>query len=180
MSKLARKPITLPDGVAVGKENNRLVFKGAKGELTLDVLPEVTVQTDGHSVTVHGKNSRLASLFASLIRGAVLGVSEGFRKELELVGIGYKAEKEGTNLKLSLGFSHPVLYPIRNDVNVTVEKGTRIIVEGVSKQVVGQVAAEIRRLRPPEPYRGKGIRYADEVVRRKAGKAAKAGSAAKT
>jgi len=175
MSRLAKKPIPLPEGVEMKKDGDKLVFSGAKGALSLAVLPEVKVEKIDGAIKVGGEDSRLVGLFASLVKNAVRGVSEGFKKELELVGVGYKAVKEGNVLKLWLGFSHPIEYSVPEGIVVTVDKGTRIMIEGLDKQQVGQVAAEIRRFRPPEPYKGKGVRYVGEVVRRKAGKAAKAG-----
>lgn len=170
MSKLAKKPLPLLEGVTAEITEDRLLLKGAKGELTI-VIPEgIKVAKSDGAIKVGGKESRVEGLFAALIRNAIRGVAEGFRKELELVGVGYKAERVGDVLRLSLGFSHPVEYQVRKDVSVSVEGGTKIAIEGVDRQVVGQVAAEIRRSRFPEPYKGKGIRYVGEVVRRKSGK----------
>lgn len=174
MSKLAKKPLPIPEGVEVKKENGRLIFKGAKGELALVIPFGIKVERGENTVGVTGKESPITGLFASLVKNAVRGVSEGFRKELELVGVGYKAEVAGDILKLALGFSHPVEYKIPEGVKIAVEGNTKVVVEGIDKQRVGQAAAEIRGLRPPEPYKGKGIRYFGEVVRRKPGKAAKA------
>lgn len=173
MSKLAKKPLPIPEGVEVEKENIRLTFKGAKGELALVIPSGIEVEKRENTVRVKGKESCIAGLFASLVRNAIRGVSEGFRKELELVGVGYKAEIAGDTLKLALGFSHPVEYKIPEGVKIAVEGNTKVVVEGIDKQKVGQAAAEIRGLRPPEPYKGKGIRYVGEVVRRKVGKAMK-------
>jgi large subunit ribosomal protein L6 len=170
VSKLARKPLPLLEGVTAEIKDSRLLLKGHKGELTIAVPPEVRVEETGGALKIEGRDSRLVGLFTSLAGNAIQGVSEGFRKELELVGVGYKVEKVGGVLRLSLGFSHPIEYKVREDVSVSVKGGNKIVVEGSDKQVVGQVAAEIRRLRPPEPYKGKGIRYSDEVVRRKSGK----------
>lgn len=175
MSRLARKPLPFPEGVEMKKEGDRLIFSGPKGSLSLTLPPGVDVESTDGALLVKGKESRLTGLSAALITNAVQGVNEGFRKELELIGVGYKVEKAGSILRLSLGFSHPVEYHVLEGVTVVVEGGTRIVIEGVDKQQVGQVAAEIRRLRPPEPYKGTGIRYVGEVVRKKLGKAAKVG-----
>lgn len=154
-------------------KNRTLVFKGVRGEITLDIPSGVKAERAKEGIKIEGKDRRLLGLFTSLVRNAIRGVSEGFQKELELVGVGYKATIEGDILKLTLGYSHKIEYKIPEDVKVTVEGGTRIIIAGVDKQKVGQVAAEIRKLRPPEPYKGKGIRYVGEAVRRKLGKAMK-------
>lgn len=174
MSKLAKKPLPFPNGVAVEKENNQLIFKGAKGELTLVIPFGIKVEKRENAVEVTGEERRVTGLFASLVKNAIHGVSEGFRKELELVGVGYKAEIVGDTLKLALGFSHPVEYKVPEGVKISVEGNTKVVVEGIDRQKVGQIAAEIRGLRPPEPYKGKGIRYVGETVRRKAGKVMKA------
>lgn len=174
MSKLAKKPLLLPEGVVVEAQNQKLVFKGGKGEITLNIFAGIRVKRAEKTIKIEGEDSRILGLFTALAKNAIRGISEGFRKELELVGVGYKVEKVGDVLKFSLGFSHPVEYKVREDVKVTVEGGTRIVVEGVDRQKVGQVAAEIRKLRPPEPYKGKGIRYVGEKIRRKRGKVMKA------
>lgn len=170
MSKLAKKPLPLLEGVIAEMKDDRLLLRGARGELTIVIPLGIKVERTDRAIKVGGKDSRVVGLFAAMAKSAIQGVAEGFRKELELVGVGYKAERVGDVLRLSLGFSHPVEYRVREGVSVSAEGGTKIIVEGVDKQAVGQVAAEIRRIRPPEPYKGKGIRYADEVVRRKSGK----------
>lgn len=173
MSKLAKKPITLSEGVAMEKKGSQLLFKGGKGELFLNIPSGIKVETDGGVIKIEGKDNRILGLFTSLIKNAIQGVGEGYRKELELVGVGYKAEVIEDTLKFALGFSHPVEYQIPEGVKIRVEGTTKVVVEGIDKQKVGQAAAEIRKLRPPEPYKGKGIRYFGEVVRRKPGKAAK-------
>lgn len=155
-------------------KSQALVFKGVRGELVLNIPTGIRVEQTGAEIRLEGDDNQVLGLFTSLIKNAIQGVSQGFQRELELVGVGYKAVVEGDILKLSLGYSHPVKYKIPTEVKVSVEGGTRIIVEGVDKQKVGQVAAEIRKNRPPEPYKGKGIRYKDEVVRRKHGKVVKA------
>lgn len=173
MSKLAKKPLPLPEKTEVEIKNRTLVFRGVKGEITLDIPVGVNVGRVKEGVKIEGEDRQVLGLFASLVKNAMRGVSEGFQKELELIGVGYKAAIVGDILKLTLGYSHPIEYKIREDVKVVVEGGTRIIIEGVDKQKVGQVAAMIRKLRPPEPYKGKGIRYVGEVVRRKRGKVMK-------
>lgn len=174
MSKLAKKPLSLPGDMEVEAKDQKLVFKGVKGEVTLKVPSTIKVERVKDTIKIEGKNSRILGLFTALVKNAICGVSKGFRKELELVGVGYKAEMVGDILKLALGFPHPIEYRVQGDVKVTTEGKTRIIVEGVDKQKVGQVAAEIRKFRLPEPYKGKGIRYVGEMVRRKPGKAMKA------
>jgi len=173
MSKLAKKPLPIPEKTEVEVKNRTIVFRGVKGEITLDIPAGVNVGRVKEGVKIGGEDRRVLGLFASLVRNAMRGVSEGFQKELELVGVGYKVAIVGDILKFTLGYSHPIEYKIREDVKVAVEGGTRIIIEGVDKQKVGQVAAKIRKLRPPEPYKGKGIRYVGEVVRRKRGKVMK-------
>lgn len=176
MSKLAKKPIPLPEGVTAEEKDSKLVLKGVKGELTLKVPYGIDVGREDSAIKVRGSESRIVGLFASLVRNGISGVSGGFGKKLELVGVGYKAQATGDLLKLSLGFSHPVEYKAPEGVKLSTEGPTVIVVGGIDKQKVGQVAAEIRGLRLPEPYKGKGIRYLGEVVRRKSGKAVKAGA----
>lgn len=177
MSRIGNYPIAIPDGVNVAVEEQRVRVKGPKGELELDVRPELAVAVEDGEVRVsRSSDSRqhraLHGLTRSLIGNMVTGVSEGYRKELEIVGVGFRADKRGKSLVLNVGFSHQVKYPEPEGITISTEGTTRIIIEGADKQKVGQVAAEIRAVRPPEPYKGKGIRYADERVRRKAGKAA--------
>jgi large subunit ribosomal protein L6 len=174
MSKLAKKPIAHPKEVTLDIRDRSLLVSGPKGELVVAIPKGVKAEKCEEGLKINGEESRLLGLFASLSENAIEGVTSGFRKELELVGVGYKAELKGDALKLSLGFSHPIEYQVPSGVKVRVDGATRITVEGIDKQQVGQVAAEIRRFRPPEPYKGKGIRYKDEVVRRKHGKVMKA------
>lgn len=176
MSRIGRRPIPIPDGVSVAVDGRRVEVKGPKGQLDW-LLP------DGISLRVEEKVARLErssddrksralhGLAGALVANMIRGVSEGFSKSLELVGVGYRAAAKGKGVELSLGFSHPVYYEPPDGVKIDVPSPTKLVVSGVDKQKVGQVAAEIRRFRPPEPYKGKGIRYEGEEIRRKAGKA---------
>ncbi|MDN3508276.1 MAG: 50S ribosomal protein L6 [Simkaniaceae bacterium] len=179
MSRLAKKPIALPQGVEVKRDNETLFVKGPKGQLQTFVPNGIELKTvEGEGIYVElDENSGLAQpkhgLYRSLIGNAVEGVSNGFEKKLQLIGVGYRAAVKGNVLDLQLGFSHPSEVPIPEGVSVVVEKNTSVTVTGADKQRVGQFAADVRSLKPPEPYKGKGIRYVDEFVRKKAGKAAK-------
>ena len=180
MSRIGKLPIPVPSGVTIDIQDRLIRVKGPKGELEQHVLPFVTVKQEDGQVIVErqgdAKPSRAAhGLTRTLISNMVNGVTKGFRKSLEIQGIGYRVAKAGDGLNLTLGYSHPVPYPAPADITFAVEGTNRIHVDGIDKQRVGQVAAEIRRLRPPEPYKGKGIRYAGEFVRKKLGKAGKAG-----
>ncbi len=177
MSRVGRQPIVVPDGVDVHLQDNRVVVKGPKGSLERDIHPGFTLEHDDGQVKLvrpdDSKSTRaLHGLYRSLINNMVVGVTEGFRKKLEIVGVGYRADKRGRGINLQLGFSHPIFFVPPEGVEVRVEGPTNIIVEGIDKELVGQVAAKIRSFRPPEPYKGKGIRYEGEQIRRKAGKAA--------
>lgn len=182
MSRLGKLPIPIPSGVKFEIKPQSFSAKGPKGEVTQVLPAAVEVKQEGDNLIVSVKNPAarkeraLWGLARQLVANAVKGVHEGFEKKLEVSGIGYKAQMEGKDLVLNLGFSHPVRYHIPASLTVTVEKNA-ISVVGASKQIVGQAAAEIRSLRPPEPYKGKGIRYSDEVVRRKAGKVVKSAGA---
>lgn len=179
MSRIGKAPITVPGGVDVTIAGARVTVKGPKGELRQELVGDVTVERDGDTlVVVRADDSRtnrsLHGLQRTLIANMVTGVSEGFVKELEIVGVGYRAQAQGSDgLELALGFSHPVKVKAPAGVTFEVPQPTRIIVRGHDKQLVGQVAADIRKIRKPEPYKGKGIRYAGERVLRKAGKSAK-------
>jgi large subunit ribosomal protein L6 len=180
MSRIGKLPITIPEKVAVEVGDKVVRVKGPKGELEQHFLPVVTVKVDGGTVTVErlgdSKPHRSAhGLTRTLVSNMIEGVSTGFRKSLEIQGVGYRAAKAGNNLNLTLGYSHPVSYDAPEGIAFAVEGTNKIHVDGIDKQRVGQVAAEIRDLRPPEPYKGKGIRYSGEVVRKKLGKAGKAG-----
>jgi len=175
MSRIGKVPVPLPKGVDVKIDKNEIKVKGPKGELNLVYPQRVTVKQEDGAVHVvrHGddKQSRAYhGMVQRLVRNMVLGVTEGFKKELEIQGVGYRAAMEGTKLNLSVGFSHPVSFEPPKGVTIEVPKPTTVVVSGYDKQKVGQIAAEIRNVRPPEPYKGKGIRYAGEVVRRKVGK----------
>lgn len=182
MSRLGKLAIQIPAGVQVTIANTNLTVKGPKGEV-VEYLPRaVTVVQDGQTITVSvthpdsPKERALWGLVRQLIANAVSGAAQGFNRRLEMSGIGFKAQLEGKDLVLNLGFSHPIRFIPPAGVTLTVDKNS-IIVTGASKQLVGQVAADIRAFKPPEPYKGKGIRYAEEVIRRKAGKAVKAAGA---
>ena len=179
MSRIGKLPLPVPVGVAVNIHENEVHVKGPKGELRQRFLEHVSVNVSDGKVTVErrsdDKTDRAAhGLTRTLIANMIEGVTNGYRKSLEIQGVGYRAAKSGERLNLTLGFSHPVTYQGPSGVNFTVEGTNKIHVDGVDKQQVGQVAAEIRNLRPPEPYKGKGIRYAGEAVRKKLGKAGKA------
>jgi len=169
MSRIAKEPITLPQGVECTRDGDVVTMKGSKGALTLQLNSEVELkQEDGVLQVVPRSGSRFATAVAgtmrALLANMVRGVTEGFERKLELVGVGYRAQAQGGKLNLTLGFSHPVVYEVPQGVNVETPSQTEVVVTGSDKQQVGQVAAEIRRFRPPEPYKGKGVRYADERV----------------
>lgn len=185
MSRIGRKAVALPSGVTLTLQGSTIVVKGSKGELKYTHLPTVTIAVDGSTVTVarkaDDKKARAAhGLTRALIANMVKGVSEGYEKKLEILGVGYKAQIKGKTLQLSLGFSHPVDFAIPAGIEITQDEKNKnmIMIRGCDKQLVGQTASVIRGLRPPEPYKGKGIRYSDEAVRRKVGKAAAAKGAA--
>ena len=179
MSRIGKAPIPVPSGVEVSISGRQVAVKGPKGALDLEVPGEITVRQDGEEVLVERPddervNRAMHGLTRSLVNNMMVGVSEGFRKELQIVGVGYRCIAKGTDaLELQLGFSHPVLVEAPDGISFEVPEPTRIIVSGPDKQVVGQVAADIRSHRKPEPYKGKGVRYLGEHVARKAGKAAK-------
>ena len=180
MSRIGRAPITVPAGVDVVIDGSNVTVKGAKGTLTGTFNSNMTITLDGGVVTVtrpndQKENRALHGLTRTLIANMIEGVSNGFKKELEIVGIGYRATLQGKNLVLNVGYSHDVTMTPPEGVTVEVPAPNKIIVNGYDKQKVGQFAAEVRGVRPPEPYKGKGIRYVDEVVRRKEGKAGKGG-----
>jgi len=180
MSRIGKLPLTVPEKVNVEIADSRVIIRGPKGELAQPVLAVVEVKLENGIVTVTRKNDqRIAraahGLTRTLVANMIEGVTKGFRKSLELQGVGYRVNKAGNDLNFSLGYSHPVTYAAPEGISFTVEGTNKVHVEGIDKQRVGQVAAEIRNLRPPEPYKGKGIRYEREVVRKKLGKAGKAG-----
>lgn len=180
MSRIGKQPIHVPTGVTVSVEGVELIAKGPKGELRLPLSPYAAIeQTDDViHVSTNGGGKRAKAyhgLAARLVKNVVVGVSEGYTKQLEINGVGYRAAMQGRTLVLNVGFSHPVNFEVPEGIDIAVQKNT-ITVTGINKQLVGQVATNIRRIRPPEPYKGKGIRYGDEIIQRKAGKAAKAGA----
>lgn len=178
MSRIGNKPIPLPKGVEVKKDGDAISVKGPKGTIKTAVVPGIGVKIEGNVVSFsrEGDEGRVRAahgLMRALVANNVKGVSEGFKKELDIVGVGYRAEVKGKEVVFQLGYSHPVRFPIPQGIDINVDgKSGHIIVTGVDKQKVGQTAAEIRALREPDPYKGKGIKYSDEVIRRKAGKAA--------
>jgi large subunit ribosomal protein L6 len=176
MSRIGVLPIDIPGGVTVDVKPDMVSVKGPKGELSQVYTSEVSVAVgDGRVVVSRRDDTKIAKsrhgLYRNLIRNMVVGVSDGFTKSLLINGVGYRAEVQGPVLVLNLGYSNPVEYPIPDDLQITCDGPTKIIVAGTSKQRVGQAASEIRSIRPPEPYKGKGVRYEDEYVRRKVGKA---------
>lgn len=177
MSRIGKLPVEVPPEVKVSIEGKALRAEGPKGCLTLEVHPEIEIRMEGGAIWVQrasddSRNKALHGLTRSLVHNTVLGVSRGYSKTLEIVGVGYRAEKIGNGLKILVGYSHPVVIVPPEGVTLDCPNPTTIVVSGPDKQKVGQVAAEIRSHRPPEPYKGKGIRYKDEAVRRKAGKTA--------
>jgi len=178
MSRIGKAPIAVPSGVTVTLDGQSISVKGPKGELSRSYSELISVRQDGEQLVVErsgdDRDARAQhGLVRSLIQNMVTGVAQGFQKDLEIVGVGYRAQAKGQGLELSLGFSHPVVVDAPDGISFNVPQPTRIEVHGIDKQLVGQVAANIREWRKPEPYKGKGVRYADEHVRRKAGKAGK-------
>jgi len=177
MSRIGRKPITVPAGVTVTVEPELVTVNGPKGELSERINRDITVSQDGEQLLVsrptdRGEHRALHGLTRSLVANMVEGVTTGFQKSLEIQGVGYRAQLKGKNLELALGYSHPVPVPAPDGIEFEVPQPTRVVVKGISKQLVGETAAYIRKQRPPEPYKGKGIRYEGEYVARKVGKRA--------
>ena len=175
MSRVGKKPITVPKDVKVSIDDAKVEVKGPKGRLQHLLPPRVNLSVDGDKVLVRREaddrsSKALHGLTRSLISNMMTGVTKGFEKRLEILGVGFRADVEKSILKLSLGFSHPVLFPIPEGIGVEVEKQTLITVKGIDKQQVGTVAAKLRSIKPPEPYKGKGIRYLGERIRKKVGK----------
>ena len=175
MSRIGRLPVSIPKGVKVSVQGSRVLMEGPKGKVTQDCAAEVSVKVEGDSVTVSRiDDSRTAKslhgLYRNLLKNALIGLSDGFAKTLVITGVGYKAEVKGKALVLSLGYSTPIEYPIPEGITMEVEANTKITVKGSDKQKVGQICSEIRSFRPVEPYKGKGIKYVNEYVRRKVGK----------
>ena len=176
MSRIGKKPVTIPKGVTITQDGNTITVKGPKGELTRSLPADMTVKQENGEMVVtrpsdEPKHRSLHGLTRSLVANMVEGVTTGFKKQLEIVGVGYKAETRPFGLQMALGFSHPIEVRAPKGVKLTATTPTAVTIEGPDKEVVGQVAAEIRKLRPPEPYKGKGIKYVGETIRRKAGKA---------
>jgi large subunit ribosomal protein L6 len=176
MSRIGKKAVSIPSGVSVMLEGQTVTVKGPKGQLAWTVSDEIEVKQEGQDLflTPRSDTQRARGMWGlsrTLIANMVEGVTKGFKKELELVGVGYKAEPRPYGLQLALGFSHPVKYEAPKGIKLSAPQPTSIIIEGANKEVVGQVAAELRSIRPPEPYKGKGVKYVGEQVRRKAGKA---------
>lgn len=178
MSRIGKAPVVFDDKVQVTvSPANEVVVKGGKSSLSIKMRPEVSAQVEGKKIVLVRKSETkearsLHGMYRALIQNAVTGITKGFSRVLELHGVGYRANVAGKRLELSLGFSHPVVFDIPEGIEIKVEKQTGITVSGASRELVGQVAAKIRSFRPPEPYLGKGVRYADEKIRRKAGKSA--------
>jgi large subunit ribosomal protein L6 len=176
MSRVGRKPIPIPSGVKVAVQGDSVVAEGPKGKVALRMIREIPVKVSGGQIEVSrvgedGPTRAKHGLVRALVANAVKGVSEGFAKELEIIGVGYKAEIKGDKVHFALGYSHPVVYPIPKGISIELDKNMRMKISGADSQLVGQVAAEIRDLRRPDPYKGKGIKYRDEVLKMKEGKA---------
>ena len=176
MSRIGRMPISVPAGVEITVgENNVVTVKGPKGTLTQTLSANMTIAQDGNVITVSRpndlkENRALHGLTRTLLNNMIVGVTEGFKKELEILGVGYRAAKQGNELVMNLGYSHQVIMPEIDGITIDVPAPNKIIISGPDKQKVGQFAANVREKRPPEPYKGKGIKYVDEVIRRKVGK----------
>jgi len=181
MSRVGKKPIEIPAGVEAKLETGKVTVKGPLGEISQDVNPKLTIKKENNTLTVERPSDQklyreLHGLTRNLIANMVMGVSKGFEKTLEITGVGFKASVQGSNLMLVLGFSHPIVYPLPKGIKATVDaKQTQIVLKGVDRQLVGQIAANVRSLKKPEPYKGKGIKYSTEVIKRKEGKAGKGG-----
>ena len=178
MSRIGNKPITVPAGVEVKVEGQHITVKGPKGTLERDINPEITVKFEDGTLTFTRRSEErldksLHGLTRTLVHNMIEGVQNEFTRELQINGVGYRVQKQGNDLNLSLGYSHPVIYKAPEGISFDVPNPNTIIVKGINKEQVGQVAAEIRTKRPPEVYRGKGIKYAEEVIRRKVGKTGK-------
>jgi large subunit ribosomal protein L6 len=181
MSRIGKMPVEVPKGVDIALKDRTFSAKGPKGNLSLEIHPEIQVEIDGTTIEVkrpsdQPRHRALHGLVRALVANVVTGVSEGFSKTLEIHGVGYRADPSGKGIKIQVGHSHPIEYPAPDGVTLECPNQTTIVVSGADKQKVGQTAAEIRGFRPPEPYKGKGIRYQGEHVRRKAGKTAAAGA----
>ena len=178
MSRIGKKPIAIPAGVDIKIDGNNITVKGPKGELSYDFNSDITVAVEGTEIIVtrpsdDKEHRAMHGLTRTLIANMVTGVTDGYSKTLEINGVGYRAQKQGNNLVMNLGYSHQVIVPEIDGITIEVPGPNQVIVSGADKQLVGQFAADIRKKRPPEPYKGKGIKYAGEYIRRKEGKAAK-------
>ena len=178
MSRIGKLPVVIPDGVEVTVEGQNVTAKGPLGTETVEIRPEISVKKEDKEIILTRNNEErktraLHGLSRTLVHNAVVGVKEGFTKELEIIGVGYRANMQGTSLNLALGYSHPVIVEAPQGITITVENNTKVTVKGSNKQTVGDIAALIRSKRPPEVYKGKGVKYAGEHIRRKAGKAGK-------
>lgn len=179
MSRIGKKPVPLVDKVKVALKDRTLTISGPLGNLNLVIPSELSLDVSDKVLNLKRasddrRGRELHGLYRSLIHNMVVGVSHGYTRVLDIVGVGYKAELKGRNLEMALGFSHPIVYPIPEGIKVVVDKGARVTITGADKHLIGEVASQLRRFRPPEPYKGKGVRYSDEVVRKKVGKAATA------
>ena len=175
MSRVGRKVITIPSGVELKQDGNKITVKGPKGQLEREFSPEITVKVENGDINITRPNDlpdirALHGTTRAVLNNMIVGVNQGFEKKLELVGVGYRVQAAGKGLTLSLGFSHPVEIEAVEGITFKVDGNTKISVEGINKELVGQIAANIRAKRPPEPYKGKGVKYADEQIRRKEGK----------
>ncbi len=173
MSRVAKSPVELPSGVTATLKDSKLTVKGSKTSLDLDVHETIKITVDGNVLTFAPNDEKswaMAGTTRALVNNMVIGVSTGFEKKLQLIGVGYRAKASGKTLNLTLGFSHPVDYVLPEGITAETPTQTEVVIKGADKQQVGQVASEIRAFRPPEPYKGKGVRYADEHVRRKEAK----------
>lgn len=180
MSRVARKPIQVPNGVTVNFTNHVLTVKGPLGEQTMSLMNGIDVEVKDGAISVIAKQAKedkkieaVSGLSRSLINNMVTGVTKGFEKNMEIVGVGYRAIQQNKDVQFQLGYSHPIIFSPPTGITIEVQEATKFKIKGIDRQLVGQVAANIRKLRPPEPYKGKGIRYKDEHVRKKAGKTGK-------
>ncbi|MCP4581609.1 MAG: 50S ribosomal protein L6 [candidate division Zixibacteria bacterium] len=177
MSRIGKLPISIPKGVKITKQDNTVIVEGPKGKLSERIRPEIQVEISDDTLVVKRPSDikyhrALHGLSRALIANMVTGVTEGFKRNLEIIGVGYRAEKAGKGVTFYLGYSHPITLIPPDEITIELEGANKITVSGINKQIVGQIASEIRSFRPPEPYKGKGVKYADEQIRRKAGKTA--------
>lgn len=178
MSRIGKIPVKIPDKISITIENSSITVKGPKGQLSRSIPDTIVLTTENNSIQVSPKTNSIKSqqiygLYRRLISNMIQGVNDGFQKKLTLQGVGYRSQVQGKKLILSVGFSHPVEIPAPEGITISVEANTNVLISGIDKELVGQVAANIRSVRPPEPYKGKGIRYVGEYVRQKVGKAGK-------